>query len=97
MNLEHFIAKKISFGSKKSFTSIIVKIAIAAISLSLAIMIVTNAIITGFSNQISEKIIAFWGDIHVTDSNINRTLKIRISFLASRLNPGDLSIRQKEE
>jgi lipoprotein-releasing system permease protein len=75
MNLEHFIAKKISFGSKKSFTSIIVKIAIAAIALSLAIMIVTNAIITGFSNQISEKIIAFWGDIHITDSNINRTFE----------------------
>jgi lipoprotein-releasing system permease protein len=75
MNIEHFIAKKISFGSKKSFTSIIVKIAILAIALSLAIMIVANAIITGFSNQISEKIIAFWGDIHITDSNINRTFE----------------------
>ena len=75
MNLEHFIAKRISFSSHKSFTGIIVKIAIAAIALSLSIMIITTSVITGFKKEISEKIVAFWGDIHINDSNISRSFE----------------------
>ncbi|NNF35591.1 MAG: ABC transporter permease [Saprospiraceae bacterium] len=75
MNLEHFIAKRISFSGRKSFTGIIVMIAIAAIALSLSIMIITSAIITGFKKEISEKIVSFWGDIHINDSNINRSFE----------------------
>ena len=75
MNLEHFIARKIAFSGKKNFTGVIVKIAIAAISLSLSIMIISSSIITGFKNEITDKIVAFWGDIHINDSNISRSFE----------------------
>ena len=75
MNLSHFIAKRIAFSKSKSFTKVIVRIAIAAIALSLATMIITTLIISGFKNEISSKVFGFWGHIHITDTNINRSLE----------------------
>ena len=75
MNLPHFIAKRISISGHRTFTSVIVRIAVAAIALSLAVMIISSAIITGFKNEITEKVIAFWGDIHINDAGINRTFE----------------------
>lgn len=75
MNLEDFIARRIAFSKDSSFTSVIVKIATAAVSLSLAVMIVATATITGFKKEISNKIFGFWGHIHITDANISRTFE----------------------
>lgn len=75
MNLAHFIARRIAFSKSKSFTKVIVRIAIAAIALSLATMIITTLIISGFKKEISSKVFGFWGHIHITDTNINRTFE----------------------
>jgi lipoprotein-releasing system permease protein len=75
MNLAHHIAKKIAFTSQKSFTQIIVKIAIVSIAISLAVMIISTAMITGFKKEITTKIFGFWGHIHITDTNVNRTFE----------------------
>ncbi len=76
MNIEHFIAKRIAFSSNKSFTKVIVRIAIAAIAISMTVMILTTAIITGFKKEITDKIFGFWGHIHITDSNVNRNFEL---------------------
>lgn len=75
MNLSHFIASRIAFSKSKSFTKVIVRIAIAAIALSLATMIITTLIISGFKKEISSKVFGFWGHIHITDTNINRSFE----------------------
>lgn len=75
MNLSHFIARRIAFSKSRTFTKVIVRIAIAAIALSLATMIITTLIISGFKQEISSKVFGFWGHIHVTDTNINRTFE----------------------
>ncbi|MDF1698911.1 MAG: FtsX-like permease family protein [Saprospiraceae bacterium] len=75
MNLPHFVARRIAFSRSKSFTKVIVRIAIAAIALSLATMIITTLIIGGFKKEISSKVFGFWGHIHITDTNINRTFE----------------------
>ncbi len=75
MNLTRFISSKLSASTSKGFTSIIIKIAIASIALSLVIMIITTSMIRGFKNQITDKIFGFWGHIHITDTNINRTFE----------------------
>lgn len=75
MNLSHFIAKRIAFSKSKSFTKVIVRIAIAAIALSLATMLITTLIISGFKKEISSKVFGFWGHIHITDTNINRSFE----------------------
>jgi lipoprotein-releasing system permease protein len=76
MNIEHFIAKRIAFTKDKTFTKVIIRIAIAAIAISLSIMILTTAIIHGFKKEISHKIFGFWGHIHVTDANVNRNFEV---------------------
>ncbi|HKK76248.1 MAG TPA: FtsX-like permease family protein [Saprospiraceae bacterium] len=70
MNYEYFIARKVATGQKKSFTRLIIRIAIIAIALSMSVMICSSALIAGFKQEISEKIFGFWGHIHITGSSI---------------------------
>lgn len=65
MNFEFFIAKRIAFGEKKSFSNFIIRIAIIAIALSLAIMISAVCMVGGFTKEIKTKIFGFWGEIHI--------------------------------
>lgn len=67
MNFERYIASRISNPTGKSFSGLIVKIAISAIALSMMVMILTTNIITGFKNEISGKVFNFWGHIHIAD------------------------------
>lgn len=73
MNLPFFIAQKVALNNRQSFTGLIVRIAIVAVALSLAVMIISTAVISGFKHQIGEKIFGFWGHIHITNTQINRT------------------------
>ena len=57
-------------------------------------MIVATALITGFKNQISSKIFGFWGHIHITDTNINRTLEAKPIDIEQDFYPGLDSIEQ---
>lgn len=58
--------------SRQSFSGLIIRIAVTAVALSLAVMIVATAVISGFKEQIGEKIFGFWGHIHITSTQINR-------------------------
>ena len=69
MNVSKFIAGRILRGRDKGFSSLIVKMAIGAIALSMMVMIITTNVITGFKNEISEKVFDFWGHIQITDGN----------------------------
>jgi lipoprotein-releasing system permease protein len=65
MNTAFFIAKRIAFSRKKSFTSVVIRIAIAAIAISVSVMILTTSLIDGFRAGITEKIFGFWGHINI--------------------------------
>ena len=73
MQISRFIAQQLVFSPKKSFTKVLVGIAIASIALSVAIMITTMAIITGFKETITDKIFGFWGHVHITDLQVSRS------------------------
>lgn len=77
MNVAYFISKRIAINKDSSFTKVIIRIAITAITLNVAIMILTTSIITGFKKEISDKIFGFWGHVHITDGNINRNFDLR--------------------
>jgi len=66
MNFEHFIAKRISFQSKRSFSKMIVRIAITGIALGIAVMILSLAVIRGFKTTIQDKLRNFAGDIQIS-------------------------------
>ena len=73
MNLELFIAKRLALGDKKSFSRFIIRIAVVAIALSVAVMIVSICMVSGFSKEIKERIFGFWGEIHITNFDNNQS------------------------
>jgi lipoprotein-releasing system permease protein len=56
---------------KGTFSSFIIRLAITATSLSVAVMIATIALIIGFKYEIREKIFSFWGHVMVTPYVVN--------------------------
>ncbi len=71
MNLPLFIAKRITFNSNRTFSKLIVRIAILGIMLGLAVMILAIAIVKGFKSEIREKVRGFSGDIQVSKLDLN--------------------------
>ena len=69
MNVEYFIARKLFIAKEEnnSYTKPILRIAILAIALSVAVMLLSVMVVTGFKNDISNKIIGFGS--HITISN----------------------------
>ena len=71
MNTAFEIAKRMSFQKSKSNTSFIVKLSIAATSISIAAIILTFSIVNGFQEQIAQKVYQFWGSIRINPINGN--------------------------
>jgi len=74
MKFSYFIARKVARAGGKSFSRMIIRIAITAVALSMMVMVVASSLITGFKEEISEKIFGFWGHIHITDPSSSRSL-----------------------
>ena len=66
MNFEFFIAKRLLKEENSSFSKPIVRIATLSIALSIAVMIVSVAVLGGFKKQIREKITGFTSHIHIS-------------------------------
>ena len=73
MNYEFFIAKRLVLKQRKSggFSRSILGIAVAGIAVGLAVMLVSVAIVTGFKNEISRKVIGFGAHIRITNYDSN--------------------------
>ncbi|WP_295767206.1 FtsX-like permease family protein [uncultured Mucilaginibacter sp.] len=71
MNFSSFIASRLTFNSKRTFSKLIVRIAIVGIMLGLGVMILSIAIVKGFKREIQEKVRGFAGDIQVTKFDNN--------------------------
>jgi lipoprotein-releasing system permease protein len=69
MNLPFFIARRIAFAGERNFSRTIIRIAIAAVALSMAVMLASSALIAGFKTEISRKIFEFWGHLHISDTS----------------------------
>lgn len=66
-----FIAFRLLARQKGSFSAFIIRLAAGATALSVAVMLLSAAVVTGFQLAIQEKIYSFWGHILVTPFTAN--------------------------
>ena len=74
MNTDLFIARRMIQGSKGHYSRPVIRISILAIALSITIMFVSIAILTGFQQEIRDKVIGFTGHIQITRFSENTNL-----------------------
>jgi lipoprotein-releasing system permease protein len=72
---ELFIVRRIAFSSRKTFSAFIIRIAIAAVALSLCTMIVATAMITGFQKEIRNKVLGFWSHLQIIPFSLTSSLE----------------------
>jgi len=66
LNFELFIASRIVSKGKSGFTRPIIRLSVFSITLGIAVMILAIAILTGFQQQVRNKVIGFGGHIQIT-------------------------------
>jgi lipoprotein-releasing system permease protein len=66
LNYNFYIAKRITLQSKRSFSKLIVRIAIGGIALGLLVMLMSIGIIRGFKSTIKDKLNGFSGQAQIT-------------------------------
>lgn len=77
MKPELFIVRKIAFSSRKTFSAFIIRIAVAAVGLSLCTMIVATAMITGFQKEIRNKVLGFWSHLQIVPFSLSSSLEAK--------------------
>ncbi len=87
MNTELFIAKRIIFSKSYSnkISGPVIKIAIAGIALGIAVMIIAVSVVTGFQNEIRNKVIGFGSHIQVTRFSLNNSYESDPIFIDTTL------------
>ncbi|SDZ99587.1 ABC transporter permease [Pedobacter hartonius] len=76
MNTEYFIARRIAIKSERTFSKLIVRIAISGVMLSLAVMMLSVAIIKGFKTEIQEKVRGYVGDVRIFKLDLNNSFEL---------------------
>lgn len=86
MNIAYFIARRMAIKSERTFSKLIVRIAIVGVMLSLAVMILSVGIIKGFKTEIQDKVRGFIGDVQIYRYDLNG------SFERSPFVPNDTTL-----
>lgn len=84
MNLGLFIANRISLKAERTFSKLIVRIAITGIVLGLSVMLLSIAIMKGFKTEIRNKVRGFNGDIQIVKYDLNVSYENSPFSLASQ-------------
>ncbi|MBU2651253.1 MAG: ABC transporter permease [Bacteroidetes bacterium] len=75
MHFEWFVTRKILKQDKDNISGPYVRIAVIAITLGLAVMILSVAIVTGFQQEIRDKVVGFGSHIQIASFDFNRSFE----------------------
>lgn len=71
LNFPYFLAKRIAFDGKRTFSGLIVRVAVGAIALGIAAMMLSIAVLKGFKGEVTAKQRGFFGDITLINYGLN--------------------------
>ncbi len=71
MNFPYFLAKRVAVSGKRTFSVLIVRVAIGAVALGVAAMMLSIAVLKGFKGEVTAKQRGFFGDITLTKYDLN--------------------------
>ena len=71
MNFPYFLAKRATLSGKRTFSGLIVRVAIGAITLGVAAMLLSIAVLKGFKAEIAAKQRGFFGDVVLSNYDLN--------------------------
>ncbi|MBN1118692.1 MAG: ABC transporter permease [Bacteroidales bacterium] len=77
MNTEYFIAHRFIKSQKgsRTYTTPIIRLSVIAIAMSLAVMLISVAVVTGFKQEIRNKVIGFGGHIQILNFDSNNSFE----------------------
>ncbi len=78
MDFSYFVGKKLATKSGKSFTRLIIRLAIAGVGLSLAVMLLAVGVVRGFQDEIRQKVVGFDGHIHIRNLDLNQSRELKL-------------------
>lgn len=84
LNLGLFIANRISLKAERTFSKLIVRIAITGIILGLSVMLLSIAVMKGFKTEIRNKVRGFSGDMQIVKYDLNSSYENSPFYVASQ-------------
>jgi len=73
LNFPYFLANRIAFSGKRTFSKLIVRVTIGAIALAIAAIIISIAVLRGFKGEIISKQRGFFADVLVLRYDLNKS------------------------
>ncbi len=74
MNFEFFLVRKIAFHTRNTFSSFIIRIALAAVVLSVSTMIIATSLVNGFQTEIRNKVFGFWAHLNIVPFSLTKSM-----------------------
>ena len=94
MNFPYFLAHRIAFSGKRTFSKLIVRVTIGAIALAIAAIVISIAVLRGFKGEIISKQRDFFADVLVLRYDLNKSYENSPISLTPQLNKAILRIPQ---
>ncbi|MCD4696428.1 MAG: FtsX-like permease family protein [Bacteroidales bacterium] len=77
MKFEFFIARRMFLKNKANFSQPIVRLGAISVALGFSVMVISVSIVTGFQQQVRDKVIGFGSHIQITGYDINASYESR--------------------